>query len=151
MSMTSEYLTLTTASLAATYMTGNVTMMMTSPTNTSDASTYPETAVPPWWKLNFFSFFVEHPAMRDRASIYLTFRLVTLTFLLPAGLLGNTLTVAVMLRPRMRKQTFSLTLSLLAVSDGCCLIFRVLVWVNIVFVRRGDAMPIRFDSEALCG
>ena len=88
--------------------------------------------------------------MRDRASIYLTFRLVTLTFLLPAGLLGNALTVTMMLRPRMRKQTFSLTLSLLAMSDGCCLIIRALVWVNIVFVRWGYHMPIRIDSEAAC-
>ena len=139
------------AMTSAAARTENVDMPVTSTANASDASaSAPEASAPALWQLNFFSFFIEHPAMRHRPSVYVTFRMATLALLLPAGLLGNALTVAVMRRPRMRKQAVSLTLSVLAVCDACCLLIRGLLWVNLVCASWGLPLPVTFHSDAAC-
>ncbi|KAK7104104.1 hypothetical protein V1264_018873 [Littorina saxatilis] len=102
------------------------------------------------WVPAYWPSFIEHPQAQQTTKVGVWLRLGLLPLILLAGFLGNGLTMALMLRPNMRRHSYSPYLIALAVSDSVALFVRLIFWLNLLAISLGRQVVVAFASASAC-
>lgn len=102
------------------------------------------------WLMAYWASFIGHPEAQQVTASGVWLRLIILPVILLAGFLGNALTTCLMLRPKLRRHSYSPFLVALAACDSLALIIRLLFWANLVAIVLDCKIFITFQSHGAC-
>ena len=102
------------------------------------------------WVAAYWPAFIQHPEAQQTTQVGVWLRLVLLPVILLAGFLGNGLTVALMRRPGMRRNSYSPYLTALAACDSVALLVRLAFWLNLLASTLQRSVLITFRSLVAC-
>ncbi|XP_041351256.1 G-protein coupled receptor 15-like [Gigantopelta aegis] len=102
------------------------------------------------WLPNYWFGFIEKPTSQQVTLFGSWLRLIGLPPILLLGVFGNVLAIAVMLRPAMRRHSYSYYLVMCAICDTVSLVVRLLFWINLLREFRDLPVLVRFQDVVAC-